>query len=96
MEASRRSLIIGLGLPAAAILVVMPLLANTDVYVLGVPLLFAWMFAWFPLTSLCPLVSCRSWSSLPCRRALTSGRIPKAVTQAKAACELAHVVTLVG
>jgi len=53
MEASTRSLIIGLGLPAAAILVVTPLLANTDVYVLGIPLLFAWMFAWFPLTSLC-------------------------------------------
>ena len=53
MQANRRSLIIGLGIPAVAILVVMPLLADTDVHVLGVPLIFAWMFAWFPLTSVC-------------------------------------------
>jgi hypothetical protein len=50
---SSRSVIVGLGIPAVAILVVMPLLANTDIDVLGIPLLFLWMFAWFPLTSLC-------------------------------------------
>ncbi|WP_425825073.1 DUF3311 domain-containing protein [Streptomyces fractus] len=48
-----RSLWLGLGVPAFALLVVMPLLANTDVYVAGIPLLFLWVFAWFPLTSLC-------------------------------------------
>ena len=50
---SWRSLVVGLVVPATAILVVMPFLADTDVYVLGVPLLFLWVFAWFPLTSLC-------------------------------------------
>lgn len=50
---SWRSLVIGLGVPAVAILVVMPLIANTDVAVAGIPLLFVWIFAWFPLTSLC-------------------------------------------
>jgi hypothetical protein len=50
---SWRSLVVGLVVPAVAILVVMPLLAHTDVAPLGVPLLFLWIFAWFPLTSLC-------------------------------------------
>lgn len=48
-----RSLIIGLGIPAVAIFVVMPLISNTSVYVFGIPLLFLWIFAWFPLTTLC-------------------------------------------
>lgn len=48
-----RSLWLGLGVPSFALLVVMPLLANTDVYVAGIPLLFLWVFACFPLTSLC-------------------------------------------
>ncbi len=48
-----KSLIIGLGLPAIGVLVVMPLLANTSVRVLGIPLLFVWIFVMFPLTSLC-------------------------------------------
>ncbi|WP_306319549.1 MULTISPECIES: DUF3311 domain-containing protein [unclassified Streptomyces] len=48
-----RSLWLGLGVPSFALLVVMPLLANTDVYVAGIPLLFLWVFAWFPLTSVC-------------------------------------------
>ncbi len=52
-EGIRKSLIVGLGLPAFGVLVIMPLLANTSVYVFGIPLLFAWIFAMFPLTSLC-------------------------------------------
>ncbi|MGH3520047.1 MAG: DUF3311 domain-containing protein [Haloechinothrix sp.] len=48
-----KSLAVGLGIPAVALLGVMPLLANTSVYVFGIPLLFFWIFAWFPLTSLC-------------------------------------------
>ncbi|POX40191.1 hypothetical protein C3486_14680 [Streptomyces sp. Ru73] len=59
MKQSRKSLAVGLGLPVVAILVVMPLLADTGVYVLGIPLLWLWMFAWFPLTSLCLWVAWR-------------------------------------
>ncbi|WP_030265681.1 DUF3311 domain-containing protein [Streptomyces violens] len=59
MSGARKSVGIGLGLPVLAILVVMPLLADTDVYILGIPLLWAWMFAWFPLTSLCLWVAWR-------------------------------------
>ncbi|MCX4728969.1 DUF3311 domain-containing protein [Streptomyces sp. NPDC090052] len=59
MTANHRSLAIGLGLPSVAVLVVMPLLADTSVYVLGIPLLFFWMFLCFPLTSLCLWVAWR-------------------------------------
>jgi predicted ABC-type exoprotein transport system permease subunit len=55
----RRSLVVGLVVPAVAILVVMPLLADSDVHVAGVPLLFFWIFAWFPLTSLCLWIAWR-------------------------------------
>jgi len=51
------SVLIGLGIPAVAILVGSPLLANTSVYVLGMPLLYFWVFLWFPLTSLCLWIS---------------------------------------
>jgi len=59
LKESRKSLAVGLGMPAAAILVVMPLIADTSVYVLGIPLLWLWMFAWFPLTTLCLWVAWR-------------------------------------
>lgn len=54
-----RSLIVGLGVPVVALLVAMPLLADTSITVGGVPLLFAWIFAWFPLTSLCLWIAWR-------------------------------------
>lgn len=54
-----KSLIIGLGLPAIGVLVVMPLLANTSIHVLGLPLLFVWMFVMFPLTTLCLWIAWR-------------------------------------
>lgn len=53
------SLGVGLGVPAAALLVVMPLLADTTHSVLGIPLLFFWIFALFPLTSLCLWIAWR-------------------------------------
>jgi hypothetical protein len=42
-----------------ALLVVMPLLANTSASIAGIPLLFAYIFALFPLTSLCLWVAWR-------------------------------------
>ncbi|OXM75161.1 MULTISPECIES: DUF3311 domain-containing protein [Amycolatopsis] len=53
------SVLIGLGIPALAILVVTPLLSGTAVSVAGIPLLFFWMFCCFPLTTLCLWVSWR-------------------------------------
>ena len=54
-----KSAAIGLGIPAIGVLVVLPLLANTSVTVFGMPLLFAWIFLMFPLTSLCLWIAWR-------------------------------------
>jgi hypothetical protein len=54
-----RSLVIGLGIPAVAIFVVLPLISDTSVFVFGIPLVFLWMFVWFPLTTLCLWVAWR-------------------------------------
>jgi len=53
------SLLIGLGIPALAILVGTTLVSDTDGFVAGIPLLFFWMFCCFPLTTLCLWVSWR-------------------------------------
>ena len=54
-----KSLIIGFGLPALGVLVIMPIIANTTVHLFGMPLLFLWIFVMFPLTSLCLWVAWR-------------------------------------
>ncbi len=53
------SLLIGLVVPAAAILVGIPVVADTSIHVAGIPLLFFWMFACFPFTTACLWVSWR-------------------------------------
>jgi hypothetical protein len=53
------SVLCGLGIPALAILVGIPLVSNTSVFVFGIPLVFFWMFCCFPLTTLCLWVSWR-------------------------------------
>jgi hypothetical protein len=52
--------LIGLGLPYGGVLGLLPWIASADVYVLGVPLVYAWMFVWFVLTSAC-LFACWHW-----------------------------------
>lgn len=47
------SVVLGLVVPAAALLIGIPLVANTSVHVGGVPLLFAYAFALFPFTTVC-------------------------------------------
>lgn len=47
------SVVLGLVVPAAALLVGIPLVANTSVHIGGVPLLFAYAFALFPFTTVC-------------------------------------------
>jgi hypothetical protein len=54
-----KSVVIGGVVPIMALLLVMPLLANTSVTVAGVPLLFGYVFALFPLTTLCLWVAWR-------------------------------------
>ena len=59
MISSWKSVLIGGVAPAVALLVVMPLLADTSVRIGGVPLLFAYVFALFPATSLCLWIAWR-------------------------------------
>lgn len=54
-----KSIIIGGAVPALALLVVMPLLANTSVSIAGIPLLFAYVFALCPFTTLCLWIAWR-------------------------------------
>jgi hypothetical protein len=53
------SILIGLGIPVLAIGLGIPLVSDTQVWVLGMPLLFFWMFCCFPLTTACLWISWR-------------------------------------
>ncbi len=59
MVRSWPSVVIGLFVPAAAILAGIPLVADTGVHVFGIPLLFFWTFLCFPLTTACLWLSWR-------------------------------------
>ncbi len=48
-------LLIGLGIPYLGVIGLLPWVASVDRYVLGVPFIYAWIFLWFVLTSLCML-----------------------------------------
>ena len=52
MIGSRWSLVIALVIPTAAVFVGVPVTSHFSVTVWGIPLVFAWLFAWLPLTSL--------------------------------------------
>jgi hypothetical protein len=57
----RSSLALGLGVPFVGIVVALPFVSDTEVTVAGIPLLFLWMFAWFPLTSGCLWLCWHLW-----------------------------------
>jgi hypothetical protein len=45
--------LIGLGIPYIGVIGLLPWVASHDTYVFGIPFIYAWMFAWFVLTSGC-------------------------------------------
>lgn len=45
--------LIGLGLPFIGVIGLLPWAASNDSYVFGVPFIYAWIFGWFVLTSIC-------------------------------------------
>ena len=53
MGLNGKSVIVGLVIPFLALVVVLPFLSDTSVTVLGIPLLFFWIFLWMPLTTFC-------------------------------------------
>jgi hypothetical protein len=46
-------LFIGIGIPFIGVIGLLPWVASVDRSVFGVPFIYAWIFAWFVLTSLC-------------------------------------------
>lgn len=53
MLGSRWTLVTALLIPALAVLVGVPITSQSTATVLGIPLVFAWLFLWLPLTTLC-------------------------------------------
>jgi hypothetical protein len=49
-------LFIGIGIPYIGVIGLLPWVASVDIFVLGVPFIYAWIFMWFVLTSGCLLV----------------------------------------
>lgn len=49
-------LFIGLGIPYLSVIGLLPWVASVDTSVLGVPFIYAWIFAWFILTSGCLMI----------------------------------------
>ncbi|MED4203741.1 DUF3311 domain-containing protein [Neobacillus mesonae] len=52
------SVLVGLVIPFAAVLGVIPFISKMGTTVLGFPILYFWVFLWFPLTTVC---LCISW-----------------------------------
>ncbi|WP_281701019.1 DUF3311 domain-containing protein [Acetobacter malorum] len=50
---NRRAVALGFGIPCIAIVLVAPFLSRLTFSLFGIPIVFIWLFAWFPLTSLC-------------------------------------------
>lgn len=51
------SLIVGLGIPVVAIMVVLPILSGSKITIAGLPFIYFWLFLWFPLTTICLFLS---------------------------------------
>lgn len=49
-------LFIGLGIPYLGVIGLLPWVATVDRFVFGVPFIYAWIFAWFILTSGCLMI----------------------------------------
>ncbi|WP_213575488.1 DUF3311 domain-containing protein [Rhodococcus sp. USK13] len=53
MSNEAKSALLAIGVPFAGVLGGIVALAGSTATVFGVPILFAWLFLWMPLTSLC-------------------------------------------
>ncbi|TAL53273.1 DUF3311 domain-containing protein [Pandoraea sp.] len=50
---------IGIGIPYIGVIGLLPWVSSVNLTVLGVPFIYAWIFAWFVLTSGCLLLCWR-------------------------------------
>ena len=53
MSNEAKSALLAIGVPFAGVLGGIVVLSGSTAAVFGVPILFAWLFLWMPLTSLC-------------------------------------------
>ena len=53
MSNEAKSALLAIGVPYAGVLGGIVVLSGSTAAVFGVPILFAWLFLWMPLTSLC-------------------------------------------
>jgi len=49
--------LVAMGIPAIAVLIGVPIISGSTYTVWGAPVVFVWLFAWLPLTTLCLWVS---------------------------------------
>lgn len=61
-------LLIGIGLPYMGVVGLLPWAASNDFYVMGIPFIYAWIFAWFILTSGCLMVCWLLFDKRPATR----------------------------
>lgn len=57
MVGSRWALAVAMGIPAIAVLIGVPVISGSTYTVLGIPMVFVWLFSWLPLTTICLWVS---------------------------------------
>jgi hypothetical protein len=55
--------LIGIGIPYIGVIGLLPWVSSVDLTVHGVPFIYAWVFAWFVLTSGCLLLCWRLFDS---------------------------------
>lgn len=53
MVGNRWSLMVGMGIPALAVVVGILVASQSTNTILGIPMVFAWLFAMLPVTTLC-------------------------------------------
>lgn len=51
------SVFVGLVIPFVAVLGVIPFISRMDTTIMGFPILYFWIFLWFPLTTVCISIS---------------------------------------
>ncbi|WP_218010620.1 DUF3311 domain-containing protein [Neobacillus soli] len=51
------SVLVGLLIPFVAVLGVIPFISKSDITIMGFPILYFWVFLWFPLTTICLSIS---------------------------------------
>ena len=80
MSNEAKSALLAIGVPFAGVLGGIVALSGSTATVFGVPILFAWLFLWMPLTSLCLHLA---WKLFDCKDFEAAERAESAATSAR-------------